>query len=214
MHVLNAEARPICRNFRAREPVLLVFSPLRNCSLYAIAPRMAAIMVFLSLSFTRFIFDCVYVIVYASARVDGGWTCANIGRCRMQRRVTREAGRNERQGEYMRGKNVATLFLSLGRCFFALECLRVHGGLDERGGGNDGAPGSSPLGRSCVNPLREAHTKLVSLSFSLSLLSPCSSFPSKGCRDCPYKPLAACSVSPIRVFSESSLIRRFYELRR
>lgn len=72
---------------------------------------------------------------------------------------------------------------------------------DERGGGNGGAPGSSPLGRSCVNPLREAHTKLVPLSFSLSLLSPYSSFPSKGCRDRPHKPLAQRAVSLRFAFS-------------
>lgn len=167
-------------------------------------------MVFLCL--TRFIFDCVYVIVYASARTCRQWV--DMGKHRqVQRRVTPERREGMKgRGGYMRGKNVATLFLSLGRCSCALECLRVHGGLDERGGGHGGAPGSSPLGRSCVNPLREAHTKLVSLSFSLSLLSPCSSFPSKGCRDCPYKPLAACSVSPIRIFSESTLIRRSCEL--
>lgn len=150
------------------------------------------------------------------ARVGSGWTCANTGRCIIQRRVTRETGANERQGRYMRGKNVATLFCHLADASSLWSVSASTGGStsvveNERRG--PGAPGSSPLGRSCVNPLREAHTKLVSLSFSLSLLSPCSSFPSKGCRDRPYKPLAACSASPIRVSSESTLICHcFYKL--
>lgn len=70
LHVLNAEVQPICRNFRAREPVLLVLSPLRNCSLYAIALRMAAIM---GAPLARFTFDRVYVIVYAFARTCRQW---------------------------------------------------------------------------------------------------------------------------------------------
>jgi len=73
LHVLNAEAQPICRNFRARESVLFILSPLRNCSRYAIAPRMVAITVFSLLPVARFTFDYVYVIVYASARTYRQW---------------------------------------------------------------------------------------------------------------------------------------------
>lgn len=117
------------------------------------------------------------------ARVGGGWTCANMPAGATACYTWEAGGRggNERQGGYTRGKKCRhAFFLSLGRCFFALECLRVHGGLGERSGRNGEAPGSSPLGRSCVNPLREAHTKLVSLSFSLSLLSlPVPPFPRK-----------------------------------
>lgn len=62
-----------------------------------------------------------------------------------------------------------------GRCFFTSEYLRVHGGLlnnEVWWRKQRGLEVFSPLGRSCVNPLREAHTKLVPLAlfppFSLS----------------------------------------------
>jgi len=169
---------------------------------------MVAIMRYPSSSSLQDLHSTVFMLLYthSHARIGSGWTCANTSRCRMQWRVTREARRRIHERKKCRHAHLAdasslwSIFASTGGSTNVVVEETV------------GALKSFPLGRSCVNPLREAHTKLVPLSFSLSLLSPYSSFPSKGCQDRPYEPLAARSVSPIRVFLKSIAIRRFYAL--
>lgn len=140
-------------------------------------------------------------------------TRANIGRCTMRPRAARGGTR----GKEGKGENVATLWAMLLH-FGVSPCPR---GAQQRARWwrkQRGLEVSSPLGRSCVNPLREAHTKLVppcpSLFLLLFLFSPGLSLLLKGCRDCPYKRPPGYTVSLdsrfLNVTLRASEINRVY----
>lgn len=128
---------------------------------------------------------------------------ARVSAARTQRQV-HNATRDRRD----RGERLSPRF---GRRTFVSKYLLVRGGLNGASAEEAvGPPGPSPLGRSCVNPLREAHTKLVPLSFCFFLSSfPVSLFSRKAIKT--VRTIFG-GVS-IRVFSRTpqALIRRFYE---
>lgn len=131
--VLNTEARPICRNFRART------GP--PCSLAA--PKLLSLRGRLEGWFqsrcrlVRFTFDSLILLYYTQLRV---------GDTRKHRQVHNATActsceRGTRGKEIRRRRGRGRMSPRFGRCFFTSEYLRVHGGLNNEpdGGGSSGA---------------------------------------------------------------------------
>lgn len=180
MPVLNAEAQPICRTFRARarESLLFLFSLAASKLLYLHNRSGDGCTITLPSSPPTISLLKVYIRSFVLLRTlaKRARVSASGGRAQTRAGVQydsvygkgRDAGKRGIQKEKCR----------FGRCFFASQFLRVRGRLDERevkeGGGGPGILSFGPI--VCEPAARSAYQTRP--SFSLLVLSP-SPFPRK-----------------------------------